>query len=136
MWILKNYKELLEYIQSRSISSYNNIKHFTSLPSTQLSPTQSYKRQIKRISPSVFHEKEWPTYYFVKKPLCSTKRSLKLISSECSSFWLTTYLLCLMDVFFNRQSAYLWVQIVHLFSPTLFVRGRHTGVSTQKKNEN
>jgi hypothetical protein len=32
--------------------------------------------------------------------------------STCSSFWLTTYLLCLVDVFFNRQSAYLWVHTV------------------------
>jgi hypothetical protein len=33
--------------------------------------------------------------------------SLKLKSSTCSSFWLTTCLLSLVGVFFNRQSAYL-----------------------------
>jgi hypothetical protein len=33
------------------------------------------------------------------------KSSLKLISSTCSSIWLSTYLICLVDVFFNRQSA-------------------------------
>ena len=55
------------------------------------------------------------------------KSSLKLISSTCSSFWLKTYLLCLVDVFFNRQSAYLWVQTVLLFSPTcFFIRMRQT----------
>ena len=32
----------------------------------------------------------------------------KHISSTCWSFWLTIYLLSLEDVFFNRQSAYLW----------------------------
>jgi hypothetical protein len=43
------------------------------------------------------------------------------------SFWLTTYLLSLVDVFFNRQSAYLWVQTVLLFSPTCsFIRIRQT----------
>ena len=60
--------------------------------------------------------------YFVKKnqTLILPKSSLKLISSTSSSFWLTTYLLSLVDVFFNRQSEYLWVQIcapllAHLF---------------------
>ena len=39
---------------------------------------------------------------------------------------MTTYLLCLVDVFFNRQSAYLWVQTVLFFSPTCsFIRMRH-----------
>ena len=63
------------------------------------------------------------------------KTSLKLISSKCSSFWLTwTYFLCLVDMFFNRQSAYLWVQNVFIFSPTLFVWGRlHTEASQEKR---
>jgi hypothetical protein len=50
---------------------------------------------------------------------------------------LTTYLLCLVDVFFNRQSAYLWVQIVPLFSPTCsFIRMRQTSYRgfSRKKN--
>ena len=44
VWILKNSKKniyLLEYIQSRSLSSCNNIKHLTSLPSRQLFLTLS-----------------------------------------------------------------------------------------------
>jgi hypothetical protein len=42
MWILKNSKDLLEYIQSRSISIYNIIKTFdfytlyTTIPLTEL----------------------------------------------------------------------------------------------------
>ena len=36
MWILKNSKDMLEYIQSTSLSSCNSIKHLTSLLSTQL----------------------------------------------------------------------------------------------------
>jgi len=62
-----------------------------------------------------------------KKHSDSPKSSLKLISSTCSSFWLTTYLLYLVDVFFNRQSPYLWVQTVLLFSPTCsLIRMRQT----------
>ena len=51
-------------------------------------------------------------YMFLFVCLCS------VFPPICSSFWLTTYLLSLVDVFFNRQSAYLWVQTVLLFSPT------------------
>ena len=39
----------------------------------------------------------------------------------------TTYLLSLVDVFFNRQSAFLWVQTVLLFYPTCsFICTRQT----------
>ena len=50
------------------------------------------------------------------KPKPSQKRSLKLISSKCSSLCLTTSLLCLVEVFF-QQSAYLWVLTALPFSP-------------------
>ena len=67
------------------------------------------------------------------------KLSLKLISSPRSSFWLTTYLLCLVNVSSNGQSACIWVQTVLLFSPIcsfLFVWGRlHTGASQEKPKE-
>ena len=46
--------------------------------------------------------------YFVKKTT--------LILQTCSSCWLTTYLLSLVDVFFNRQSAYQWAQAVSLLA--------------------
>jgi hypothetical protein len=40
------------------------------------------------------------------------------------------------NVFFNRQSAYLWVQIVPLFSPTCsFIRMRQTSYRGFKKKE-
>ena len=45
---------------------------------------------------------------------------------------------CLVYVFFNRQSTYLWVQTVLLFSQTcIFIRMRHTsymGFSIKTKN--
>ena len=44
------------------------------------------------------------------------KSSLKRISSKCQSFLLTTYVLRLVDVFFNIQSANIWIQTVPIFS--------------------
>ena len=43
MWIVKKSEDMLEYIQSRSLSYCNSIKHLSSLPSTQLFPTLSWK---------------------------------------------------------------------------------------------
>jgi hypothetical protein len=105
--------------------------------------------QIKGVGPTVLYKKNngqlWYKYlglgrdksYFVlkKKALILPKSSQKLISSTWSSFWLTTYLLCLVDVFFNRESAYLWVQTVLLYSPTLFVWGRLHAKSSQEKRK-
>ena len=71
--------------------------------------------------------------YFEKKALILPKSYLKLVSSTCSCFWLTTYLLCLVDVFFNKHATYPWVQIVLLFSPTCsFIRTRQTSSSSNK----
>ena len=66
--------------------------------------------------------------YIVKKTtLILPKSSLKLISLKCSSFLLTTYLLCLVDVFFKREPACLLIQTVLLFFPTCsLIRTRKT----------
>jgi hypothetical protein len=73
------------------------------------------KKQIIRIGRTVFHEKknglrrykyivlERDKSYFgktkqQKKTLVLPKSSLTLISSKCSRFWLTTYLLCLVCI--------------------------------------
>jgi hypothetical protein len=66
------------------------------------------------------------------------KSYLKLISSKCSSFWLTTYLLCLVGVLFNRLSEFLWVSTVLLFSQSCcFIRRDilHTAASQEKQTE-
>jgi hypothetical protein len=64
------------------------------------------------------------TYLYLWYPLFQAQW---VISSTWSSFWLTTHLLSLVDVFFNRQSAYIWAQTVLLFSPTCsFIRMRQT----------
>jgi hypothetical protein len=53
MWILKNSKDLLEYIQSKPLSSYKSITIvdlstlYTTIPHLKL-------KDIKRISPTLF----------------------------------------------------------------------------------
>jgi len=143
MWILKTSKDLLEYIQSRSLSSCNSIKRFdfstlyTSIPHSKL------KNRLRELVQLCFIKKNGQRRYkdlvlgrdrsyiiLKKKPtLILPKSSLKLISSTCSCLvWLTTYLLCLVDVFFNK-----WVQTVLLFSPTCsFIRMRQTSSSSNK----
>jgi hypothetical protein len=87
----------------------------------------------------VFHKKNYKypvlwrhKYNFEKHHSDSTKTWLNLISLKGLSSWLTTCLLCLKDVFFNRQSAFLWVPTVLVFSLTLFVQSRlYTGVSQE-----
>jgi hypothetical protein len=57
----------------------------------------------------------------------STRQQWRMNSCapEGSSFWLTTYFLCLVAMFFNRQSSNLCVLTVHLFSSTCsFIRTR------------
>jgi hypothetical protein len=130
MWILKNSKDMLEYIQSRSLSSYNSIKTF------------NFSTIYTTISHSTLMDKlrELVQLCFIKKNgQCRCKylvlgKDMKLISSTCSSFLLTTYLFSVVDVFFNRQSTYLWVQTVLLFPPTCsFIRIRQTSYRGFKK---
>ena len=116
---MKNSKDMLEYIQSRSLSSCNIIKtfHFSTLYTTI--PHSMLNDRLRNLIQLYFIKKNGQRRYkyivlgrdlsyFVKKTtLILPTNSLKLISSTCSSFWLTTYLLSLVDVFFNRQSAYL-----------------------------
>jgi hypothetical protein len=119
MWILKNSKDMLEYIQSRSLSSCNIIKtfHFSTLYTTI--PHSMLNDRLRKLIQLYFIKKNGQrrykyivlrrdlSYFANKNTLILPTNSLKLISSTCSSFWLTTYLLSLVDVFFNRQSAYL-----------------------------
>jgi hypothetical protein len=56
--------------------------------------------------------------YFVVDKLIPTKSSLKLTSSKCFRIWLITYLLCFIVVFVSRQSTFLKLPTLHLFSAT------------------
>ena len=108
MWILKISIDLSTYNQGPSPRA-TALKHLTFLPSTQLFPTQ------KQTNPTVFHKNQWLTYIqisclrkgqilFCKKTtMILLKRYLKLISSKCLNFGLTTYLLCLVSVYFQQK---------------------------------
>jgi hypothetical protein len=119
-------KDLLEYIQFRLLSSCNINKTFDLYTSVPLSKLKDKLRELVQLCFIKKNGQRRHKYlvlgrdrsHFVKMHSDSTKNSLKLISSTCSSFWLTTYLLSLVDVFFNSQSAYLWVQSMLFFSPT------------------
>jgi hypothetical protein len=88
-WI-RPFKDLLEYIHSRSLSSCNNITTFDF--STIYRTIPHSKLKDKGVGPTVFHKKEWPTYIqipcarkeqilFCTNPtLILLKSSLKLIS--------------------------------------------------------
>ena len=142
MWILKNSKDLLVHIQSRSLFFCNSIKTFNFSALYTTIPYSKLKDILRELVQLCFIKKngqrrykyQRDISYFVWKTqttLIQSKSSLKLISSKCSSFWLTTYLLRLVDVFFNRQPVSLWVQTVLFFALLpLFVWGRlHTGAS-------
>jgi hypothetical protein len=94
MWILKNSKNLLEYIQSMSLSSCNSIKtlDFSTLYTTI--PHSKLKEKLRELVQLFFIRKNGQRRYkyivlgrdrsyFVKK---KHSDSLKLISSTCSSF--------------------------------------------------
>ena len=142
MWILKNSKDLFVHIQSRSLFSCNSIKTFNLSALCTIIPYSKLNDILRELVQLCFTKKngqrryKYQRYisYFVRKnqtTLIQSKSSLKLISSKCSRFWLTTYLLCLVDVFFNRQPVSLWIQTVLLFALLpLFAWGRlHTGAS-------
>ena len=114
------YKDFLFHLNGRNTSSWDflsdNIFKINILKSKHTCAKKGQvlfcKRTKKKIHKQTNNQKQ-------KNTLILPKISLKL-TSTCSSFLLTTYLLCLVDMFFNRQSAYirLWVQTVLLFLPT------------------
>ena len=61
MWILKNSKYLLEYIQSRSLSSCNSIKTFDVSTLYTIITHSKLKNRVREAGPTVLHKKEWPT---------------------------------------------------------------------------
>ena len=106
MWILKNSKDMLEYIQTRPRSSCKSIKTFDfSTLCTTISHSK-LKDRLRGLVLLCFIKKNGQRRYkylvlgrdissFIKKKnhhSDSSKNSLKLISSTFPSFWLTTYL--------------------------------------------
>jgi hypothetical protein len=60
LWILKNSKDLLEYIQSRSLSC-NSIKTFDLSTLYTTIPHSKRKNKLREFGPTVFHKEEWST---------------------------------------------------------------------------
>ena len=61
MWILKNSKDLLEYIQSRSLSSCNSIKTFDFSTLYTTIPHSKLKDRLRELVQLYFIKKKWPT---------------------------------------------------------------------------
>jgi len=113
MWILKTSIDQLEYtyIQSRSLSSYNCIKTFDFSTLYTTIPHSKLQDRLRELVQRCFIKRNGQRRYkyivlgrdrsyLVKKKstVILPKSSLKLISSSCSTFWLTTNLLCLVNV--------------------------------------
>ena len=110
--------------------SFKNDLHIIGLTSVLLFSSTSFIR-MRQTSYEAFSIKtngQCRYKYLVLKNTDSTKKFSETdIIKMLEFFLLTSYLLCFVDVVFNRQSAYLWVQTVLPFSPTCaFIRMRHT----------
>ena len=120
VWILRNLKDLLDYIQSRTLSSCNSIKTFDFSTLYATIPPSKLKDRLRELVELCFKNKRMANVntntkkigkdrsYFVKKKhtLILPKSSLKLISSTCLSFWFDN-----IFVIFGGQT------VLH-FSPT------------------
>ena len=124
MWILKKSQDLLQYIQSLTLSSYNSIKTldfsalFTSIPHSKLKDKLKELVLFCVIKKNGEHRYKYLVlgrnkFSFVKNHSDSKKNSLKLTLSRCLISWLE-------DVFCNRLSEFWWEPIVPLFLPTCF----------------
>ena len=109
VWILKNSSDLLEYIQSRSLSSCNSIKLFDFSTLYTTIPHSMLKDRFRELVQLCVIKKNGQRKYLVLgRDRAYFFKKTTLILPKC--------LLSLVDVFFNRQSAYIWVQTVLLFS--------------------
>ena len=165
MWILKNYKYLLECILSSPVSSCNSVKifDFNLYPTI---PHSNLKDRLKELVELCIIKKEWPTWYKylvlqrgqinlillknkkqnkTKKPqqkptlILDTKNYLKLISSKCSSFFYWQYIWYVWWTCFPIDSRYTYVYKLcssyHRLIP-IFVRDSlHTWASQEKPRE-
>jgi hypothetical protein len=130
MWFLKNSKDLLEYIQSRFLPSCNSIKTFDFSTLCTNIHHSKLKDKLRELVQLCFIKRNGQrrckylmlgrdrSYFIKKTTLILSKSSLKLISSTCSSFWLTTFwpLCCLffLDIrilitpFWYLQTLLIW----------------------------
>jgi len=141
MWIMKI---------SRSLSSCNSITtfDFSALYTTILH--SKLKDRLRELVQLCLVKKDWPTKIQipcarkVQILLCkqihsdSTKKFSETDIINILEFLIDSIFVILDGRVFNKQSAYIWVQPVLLFSPTypLFVWGRlHTETSQETRKE-
>ena len=133
IWILKNTKDLVKYIQSSSASSCNGINIFDCSTLYTTITRSKLKDRLRELVQLCFIKKNSQrrykylvlgrgTSYFVKKPHSdSTKKFSETDIINMLKFMIDNIFLCLVDVFFNRQSAYQWVQTVPTLLADLFL---------------
>ena len=148
LWILKNSKYLVDYIQFMSLSSCNSIKTFdfsslyTTIPHSNLKDKWGELVQLCFIKKYVQRRYTYLVLgrdrsYFAKHHSDSTKRFSENDIFNMLEFLIDHIFAMFGGRVFNRQSAYLWIQTALLFSPTCsFIRMRQTsyrGISRKTK---
>ena len=124
MWILKNSKDLLDNLKSRSFSQVSSIKTFDFSTLYTTLPHDKLKTRLKQTIHKAFSHRNYGSK-FVVLGYNSTYFSNKFIKvkhatprnkwSVCWSSSSITYLSPLEGHCFSRSSAYQWVRIVPLF---------------------
>ena len=148
MWILKNSQDLLEYIQSRSLSSCNSIKTFDFSTLYTAIPYPKLKDRLRELVRLSFIKKNSQRRY----KFLVLVRDISYFVKKTKTLWFYQKVLWnwyhqharvsdwqhICYVFFNRQSAYYGYKLCSSSRRLvpLFVWCRlHTGVSQEKRTE-
>ena len=146
MWILKNSKDLLEYIQSRSLSSCNSIKTFDFSTFYTTIPHFKLKDKLRELVQLCFIKKNGQRRYkylvlgidisyFVKHQSDSTKRFSETDIFNMLEFLIDNIFAMFGGRVFQQTYGYKLCSSSRRLVP-LFVRGRlHTGASQEKRQE-
>ena len=131
MWILKNSKELLEHLKSPAFNHVTSIKSFDFSTLYTTIPHQKLKERLTSIIRNAFifkngnrrykylvlgHEET----YFVKEHSDSKNKYSEDDIIKMLEFLVDNIFVVLPEKSSSRQSAFQWVRIVPLFSPTSF----------------
>ena len=122
MWILKNSKDLLDNLKSRSFSQVSSIKTFDFSTLYTTLPHDKLKIRLKETIHKAFSHRNYGSK-FVVLGYNSTYFSSKIQKGKtcyseeqvCWSSSSITYLSPLEGHCFSRSSVYQWVRIVPLF---------------------
>ena len=143
MWILKNSKDLLEYIQSRSLSSCNSIKTFDFSTLYTTIPHSKLKDKLKELVQLCFIKMNGQRrykqlvlgrdiYYFVKHHSDSTKKFSETDIFNMLEFLIDNIFVIFVGRVFQHTYGYNLCSSSRRLVP-LFVSGiLHTGASQEK----